>query len=258
MQFVGVQISGRAASSAETARAKLMWHNLRWHDTHSNPAHLGEDHHHGNGQRTPVSQSHSEDGSEPRLDASNAAQRSTLLKVLALNLSQVLLAGAVGFLADSTGLLGAALDNLADAVVYIVSLYAVGKGLVAKTRAARMSGVLLLVLASALLVEVVRRFVMGSDPIGIAMIIAAIANAAINLLCMRLLSAHRKDGVHMKASWIFTTNDMLANLGIAASGLAVMLFQSPLPDLLIGLAVVAIVFKGGWDILGETRKAPNV
>ena len=63
---------------------------------------------------------------------------------------------------------------------------------------------------------------------------------------------HRNEGVHLKASWIFTTNDMLANLGIVASGVAVMIFRSPIPDLLIGLAIVAIVFKGGLEIIGES------
>lgn len=192
---------------------------------------------------------------EPRLDAENAAERRTLRWVLAINFTQVVVAGTVGVLADSTGLLGAALDNLADAAVYVVSLYAVGRMVAAKARAARLSGVLLIVLALGLLAEVVRRFVTGSEPIGLAMIVTAVVNAATNLLCLRLLRSHRDAGVHLKASWIFTTNDMLANLGIVLSGVAVMVFKSQLPDLLIGLVVVGIVLKGGWDILGEAREA---
>lgn len=87
------------------------------------------------------------------------------------------------------------------------------------------------------------------------MIATAALNAATNLLCLRLLRAHRERGVHLKASWIFTTNDMLANLGIVLSGVAVMVAKSPLPDLLIGLTVVGVVLKGGWDILKEAREA---
>lgn len=78
--------------------------------------------------------------SEIQLDASNAAERKTLLWVLGINFLQVIVAGVVGVIADSTGLLGAALDNLADAVVYMVSIYAVGRTVVAKARVARMSG----------------------------------------------------------------------------------------------------------------------
>lgn len=61
--------------------------------------------------------------------------------------------------------------------------------------------------------------------------------------------------MHLKASWIFTTNDMITNLGIAASGVAVKILKSPFPDLVIGILVVAIVLKGSWDILEEAREA---
>lgn len=192
---------------------------------------------------------------EIRLDASNAAERKTLLLVLGINFLQVIAAGLVGIIADSAGLLGAALDNLGDAIVYAVSIYAVGRTTVAKARVARLSGVILIALGLALLVEVFRRFFVGAEPIGLAMIATAIVNAATNLLCLRLLRSHRDHGVHLKASWIFTTNDMLANTGIVVSGVAVMFFGSPLPDLIIGLAVGGIVLKGGWDILKEAREA---
>ncbi len=192
---------------------------------------------------------------EIRLDASNAAERRTLLWVLGINFTQVVVAGTVGIVAQSTGLLGAALDNLGDAVVYAVSLYAVGRTVIAKSRAATLSGILLITLAVGLLGEVLRRFFAGAEPLGLAMILTALANAATNLLCLRLLRAHRAHGVHFRASWIFTTNDMLANAGIVLSGALVMLFNSPLPDLLIGLAVAGMVLKGGGDILREAHQA---
>ncbi|WP_205677219.1 hypothetical protein [Antarcticibacterium arcticum] len=59
---------------------------------------------------------------EVQFDASNKAERKTLKQVLGINMFQVALAGTVGFIANSTGLLGAALDNFADSAVYIVSL----------------------------------------------------------------------------------------------------------------------------------------
>lgn len=195
---------------------------------------------------------------EPQLDAHDAAERRTLKWVLGINFTQVAVAGTVGIVAESIGLLGAALDNLADVAVYVVTLYAVGRTVIAKARAAQLSGMLLIVLGLALLVEVIRRFVAGSEPIGLAIIITALANAATNAVNLRLLRAHREHGVHLKASWIFTTNDTLVNIGIAASGVAVMIFQSALPDLLIGLALVGIVLKGGYDILMEAREARRV
>jgi Co/Zn/Cd efflux system component len=194
-------------------------------------------------------------GEEEALDAQNADQRRTLAWVLGVNLLQAAVGGTVGYAAESVALMGAALDNLADGGVYAISLYAIGRGVRDKIRAARVSGVFLIVLGIALLVEVVRRFVVGAEPIGIVMIVMAAANAATNLVCLRLLRRHRRSGVHLNASWIFTSNDMIANGGIALSGIAVWVFVSPIPDLVIGLIVVAIALKGGWEILQQARHA---
>ena len=84
-----------------------------------------------------MSASNNKNESEIQLDASDAAERKTLLWVLGINFLQVIVAGVVGVIADSTGLLGAALDNLGDAGVYAVSIYAVGRTIVAKVRVAR-------------------------------------------------------------------------------------------------------------------------
>ncbi|MDT0687368.1 cation transporter [Salegentibacter sp. F188] len=192
---------------------------------------------------------------EIQLDTANKAERKTLKQVLGINMFQVALAGIVGFVANSTGLLGAALDNLADSAVYIVSIYAVGKGVAAQSRAANLSGILLIILGLLLLGEVIRRFVTQAEPIGWAMIITATVNAASNLIAMRLLKSHSGKGVHMKASMVFTSNDMLVNLGIVLSGIGVMLLNSPLPDLIISLITVGIVLKGGWEILKQARNA---
>ena len=53
----------------------------------------------------------------------------------------------------------------------------------------------------------------------------------------------------MKASWIFSTNDVLANLGVIGAGLLVGLTQSRFPDLVIGTIIAAIVMIGALRIL---------
>ena len=199
----------------------------------------------------------SDEGDEVQLNARDAAERRTLVSVLGINVAQAVVVGAVGLLVDSTGLMGVALDNLADGGVYAVSLYAVGRTQIAKSRAARLSGAALITLGFILLGEVIRRFVFGAEPMGIAMMITASANAAVNLVCLRLLRAHRNDGVHLKASWIFTSNDMLANAGLVLSGAAVMLFDSAIPDLVVGIIVVTIAIKGGFEILEQAARAGN-
>ena len=161
----------------------------------------------------------------------------------------------VGFWASSTALIGAELHNLADASVYGVSLYAVGRSPAVKVRAARLSGWFLIGLAVMLFVEVLRRFFGGEAPVGPAMMAMAAINAALNIVCLRLLRRHRGQDVNFKASAIFTSNDSIVNLSIVLSGALVMWWGSNLPDLVLGLVVAAIAAKGGWEILGHAAEA---
>lgn len=191
----------------------------------------------------------SADDGDPRLDARNAGERRTLQQVLGINLGQCVAGVAVGAAAASTALIGTALDNLADAAVYGVSLYAVGRSAHAKVRAARLSGWLLIGLAALLLIEVLRRFFGGEPPIGAAMMAMASVNAALNLVCLRLLRRHGTADVNFKASAIFTSNDSIVNLGTVLSGALVMWIGSNVPDLVLGVVVSLIAARGGREIL---------
>ncbi|WCT24310.1 cation transporter [Acidovorax temperans] len=188
------------------------------------------------------------------LDASNATDRKILLTVLLINLGQSAAGIGFGVWASSTALMGAGLDNLADASVYAVSLYAVGRAALVKVRAARLSGLLLIGLAVLLLVEVLRRFSGGEAPVGPAMMAMAAANAALNLICLRLLRRHRGDDVNFKASAIFTSNDSIVNGAIVLSGILVMWLGTNIPDLILGVVVAGIAANGGREILREAAE----
>ena len=189
------------------------------------------------------------------LDARNAQDRKILMAVLMINLAQCAAGAGIGIWASSTALIGAALDNLADASVYAVSLYAVGRAVAVKIRAAKLSGFLLIGLAVMLLVEVVRRFRGGEEPVGTAMMAMAAVNAALNLVCLKLLNKHRGNDVNFKASAIFTNNDSIVNASIVLSGALVMWLGSNIPDLILGVAVALIAASGGREILQGAAKA---
>lgn len=195
------------------------------------------------------------DDKEPALDASQAADRRILWLVLLINLGQALAGVAVGVWASSTAVIGAALDNLADASVYGVSLYAVGRSPAIKVRAARLSGWLLISLSVLLLVEVLRRFFGGEAAIGPAMMAMAMVNAVLNLICLHLLKRHQGEDVNFKASAIFTNNDSIVNLTIVLSGALVLWLKSNVPDLILGIVVSVIAANGGREILVEATEA---
>lgn len=86
-----------------------------------------------------------------------------------------------------------------------------------QARAATPNGILQTALSLGIIIEVSRPFLYGSDPVNIlTMITGAIAFIA-NVVCLMLIAKHREGGVHMRASWIFSTND-ITNLGRIISG----------------------------------------
>ena len=113
------------------------------------------------------------------------------------------------------GLLADSLDMFADAGVYGLALYAVRRNAQTKVRTAQVTGWLQGALA----------------------------------ICLWLVSRHREGGARMKASTIFSTNDVIANLGVIAAGVLVALTGETYPDLVVGAIIALVVLFGARRIL---------
>jgi Co/Zn/Cd efflux system component len=186
--------------------------------------------------------------------AAAKAEAGTLRWLLAINALMFLIEIIAAWLAQSTGLLADSLDMFADAAVYGIALYAVGRAAGHQLTAARLSGWLQLLLAIGTLAEVMRRLVFGSTPEALPMISIATLALIANLACLMLLAKHRDGGAHMQASWIFSTNDVLANLGVILAGALVAWTGSNLPDLVIGALIGLLVLNGARRILQLKRQ----
>lgn len=81
------------------------------------------------------------------------------------------------------------------------------------------------------------------------MIAVALLALAANVGCLALIAGHRDKGVHMRASFIFSANDVLANLGVILAGGLVLWSRSPLPDWIIGCLIGMVVLVGAIRIL---------
>lgn len=185
-----------------------------------------------------------------------AAQRSearTLKIVLAINAAMFVLELGAGLVARSVGLIADSLDMFADAAVYGISLYAVGKAAFAQRRSARLSGWLQVTLALAALFEVVRRFLEGGAPEPTYIMAFAFLALIANIVCLALVRRQSGRGVHMDASVIFSTNDVIANMGVLLAGFLVRMTGSPLPDLIIGLLIAVVVLRGGVRIIKVSK-----
>lgn len=176
-------------------------------------------------------------------------QASVLKILLAINALMFFIEFTSGILAASTGLIADSLDMFADAAVYGIALYVVGKAAKYQLKAAHISGWIQLALALTVIGDVIRRFIYGSEPESTLMIVIGLVALAANILCLYLISGHKNDGVHMKASWIFSANDVIVNLGVISAGILVAWTGTAYPDLIIGIIVSLFVLNGSRKIL---------
>lgn len=187
------------------------------------------------------------------VEIESKAQRQVLIILLAINATMFIVELSIGFIAESTGLIADSLDMLADATVYGIGIYAVGMASSTKINAAYISGIFQILLSVAVAVDIVRRFYLGSDPESLLMISVGIVALIANTICLLLISKHKDGEIHMRASWIFSKNDVIANLGLIVAGILVLMLGSRWPDLLIGTIIVIIVFRGGLSIIKQAR-----
>ncbi len=177
-------------------------------------------------------------------------QRKLLLAVLAINFAFFIIEMATGLISRSMGLVADSLDMLADSFVYGISLFVVGGTLTKKKNIAKLAGYFQITLAFIGFVEVFRRFI-GAEkvPNFSTMIGISILALAANWVCLYLLQKSKSKEAHMQASMIFTSNDVIINLGVIIAGLLVNWLNSNKPDLIIGTIVFVLVIQGAIRIL---------
>ena len=177
-------------------------------------------------------------------------QSNLLWAVLIINFLFFLIEMSTGVISKSMGLVADSLDMLADSFVYGLSLIAVGGTVLKKKKIAKYAGYFQITLAIIGIVEIIRRF-LGFEalPVFSTMIIVSIFALVANGLCLFLLQKSKSTEAHMRASMIFTSNDIIINLGVITAGVLVNWLNSGLPDLIIGIIVFAIVIQGALRIL---------
>ena len=181
---------------------------------------------------------------------SRALERKVLWQVLAINLIFFILELLTGIIADSMGLVADSLDMLADSIVYGLSLFAVGGAVSRKKKVAKLAGCFQLALAVFGFVEVIRRFVgYGETPDYRFMIMISFLALMGNTICLYLLQRSKSREAHMQASMIFTSMDVIVNIGVIMAGAIVYLTSSMLPDLVVGSIVFVLVGRGAYRIL---------
>jgi len=180
--------------------------------------------------------------------ALQAQQRRVLMIVLAINLATFAMMLAAAIYSGSSSLLSGGLDNLGDALTYLLSLAVIGASGHAKARVALFKGALILGAALAVAIQIGWRLLHPGVPIFEAIGIAALLNLAANAVCLRLLLPYRKGDVNMASAWECSRNDVFEGIAVLAAAAGVGLFSAGWPDLLVASALLLMFLRSAWRV----------
>lgn len=189
--------------------------------------------------------------------AQSAAQRRVFTAALTLNLIMFVVGLVAGLIGQSSGLIADSLDMLADACGYIIALVAIERSLAFKARTALFSGAMLLVLGGGVLIDVVRRVIVGSNPTSLLMIGAAALSLMVNAYVLHLLRRFREGEIHLRTAYIDTKVDVIANLGVVLAGIVVLVTGYRYADLVVGAAIGIYVVKEALELIEHARDAQS-
>jgi cation diffusion facilitator family transporter len=191
-------------------------------------------------------------GAELERLAQQADQRRVLIVVLVINAAMFLAEFGAGLVAGSAALMADATDMLGDALVYGVSLYAIAKSDRWKAGVAAFKGAFILVLGLGILTNVAIKIQSGVPPSSSLMLMFGGAALVANLICVVLLWRFRTQDVNMASTFECSRNDVMSNVGVLIAAGFVAVTNSPWPDILIGLAMAAVVLRSAVRVLGDS------
>jgi len=187
------------------------------------------------------------------LDKVKASERRVLIVVLVINATMFAIEFSAGLVAGSTALLADSLDMLADAIIYSIGLFALGRASHWRARAALTSGLFQLALGAGIAIEaIVKIFVDGLPDVATMGLFGVLALLA-NTVCFVLLSRFRDGDINLRATWICSRNDMIGNVGVLIAAGLVLWLESGWPDIIIGLMIALIVIRSALRISMEAR-----
>lgn len=183
-----------------------------------------------------------------------AKQRTMLWIVLALNATMFFVDVYAGIIAHSSAILADSLDMLGDALVYGLSIWSLTKTALWKGRVSQVKGVLMALLALAVIGHSIWKIFSPVETEGSVMLGIGVVALVVNLICFMMLNRHKKDGINLRSAWICSRNDLLANTGVIVGGLLVMATASKWPDIIIAFAIGCYVLKSAFEVIKESKE----
>lgn len=184
-------------------------------------------------------------------DGVSAGYRRALIAVIAINAGMFIVEITAGFASGSQALKADALDFAGDSATYALSLFVIGTALSVRAKAALFKGFSLAVIAVAILVSTVIKFM--SDDVPEAQTISLVGGLALlaNIASVLILLRWRDGDSNVRSVWLCSRNDAIGNVAVIIAGLLVAAWHSKWPDLIVALMLCGLFLNASWQIIRQ-------
>jgi len=190
----------------------------------------------------------------------DARYRRVLWAALGINAGMFLVEVVAGLAAGSVSLQADALDFLADAGNYGISLFVVDLALRYRARAALVKGGTMGLFGLWVIGATIWHAVYGTLPhaatMGAVGFAALLANAAV----FGMLWAYRSGDSNMRSVWLCSRNDVIGNFAVLLAALGVFGTGTGWPDVIVAAVMGVLALQGAWAVIrqatGELRQPP--
>lgn len=175
--------------------------------------------------------------------------RRALWIVVLLNLGFGLCEIVGGFLADSQALKADALDFIGDGSITLVGLLALGWTPAARTRVALAQGLFLGALGFGVIGFAIWRAMHALAPEADLMGGIGIVALLVNISAALILARFREGDANVRAIWLFSRNDSVANVAVIVAAGLVAWTGSAWPDLAVAGVIALLFLHSAYEIV---------
>lgn len=179
--------------------------------------------------------------------------RRVLWIALVLNAAMFAVELYTSFLGRSVALQADAMDFLADAANYSISLFVLGMSLRARAMAAFIKAGTMGVFGLGVLAMALYRLIQGGAPEPFIMGPVAILALVVNVAVALMLFAHREGDANRQSIWLCSRNDAIANTAVFAAAGLVWVTGQGWPDILVAAGIAFLGLSSAWRVIRQAK-----
>lgn len=194
------------------------------------------------------------DHNHGEFDGQDKAFKRVLVIVTLVNFIMFIVEMVAGHIANSQALQADALDFLADAATYAISLAVIGRSLKTRATAALAKGISLSLIALWVLGSTVYNVFFTVVPEAEVMGAIAILAFAANAISVLLLMKWREGDANVRSVWLCSRNDAISNLIVLVAAIGVFGTGTAWPDLIVAAIMAGLFFSSSVQIIRKSLK----